>query len=73
MYQNSFNIQDHREIAEIVSQLNYPWIVTYDNVDEIISLYNFTEYQTYQLTYTVEKIFRNRSDVLSCKFKYQFR
>ena len=55
LYQNSFNIQDHREIGEIVSQLNYPWIVTYDNVDEIISLYNFTEYQTYQLTYTVEK------------------
>lgn len=55
LYQNSFNIQDHREIAEIVRELNYPWIVTYDNVDEIIGMYDFTNYQTYQLTYTVER------------------
>lgn len=55
LYQNYFTIQDHREIAEIVRELNYPWIVTYDNVDEIIRMYDFSNYQTYQLTYTVER------------------
>lgn len=55
LYQNYFTIQDHKEVAEIVRELNYPWIVTYDNVDEIIKMYDFTNYQTYQLTYTVER------------------
>lgn len=55
LYKNSFTDQDHREIAEIMRRLNYPWIVTYDNVGTIIEMYNFTTYQEYNLTYTVER------------------
>lgn len=55
LYQNAFNDRDHREIAAIVRDLNYPWIVTYDNVDDIVRMYDFTLHQTYQLSYTVER------------------
>ena len=55
LYRNSFDENDHREIAELVRHLQYPWIVTYDNVDDIIQMYNFSNYQEYQLTYTVER------------------
>lgn len=55
LYRNSFDEQDHQEIAELVRNLQYPWIVTYDDVDDIISMYNFSDYQEYHLTYTVER------------------
>ena len=55
LYRNSFKKNDHREIAELVRNLPYPWIVTYDNVDDIIQMYDFSERQEYQLTYTVER------------------
>lgn len=55
LYKNFFNEQDHIEIAEIVRELNYPWIVTYDNVDSIKDIYSFNQGIEYNLTYTVEK------------------
>ena len=55
LYRNSFDEHDHREVAELVRGLRYPWIVTYDNVDAIIQMYNFSNHQEYQLSYTVER------------------
>ena len=50
-----FTEQDHVEIAKIVKELNYPWVVTYDNVDEIKTIYSFNDGIEYELSYTVEK------------------
>ena len=55
LYKNFFTEQDHVEIAKIVKELNYPWVVTYDNVDEIKTIYSFNDGIEYELSYTVEK------------------
>lgn len=54
LYRNFFTHNDHMEIAEIVRNLAYPWVVTYDNVDSVIEMYNFTQHIEYNITYTVE-------------------
>lgn len=54
LYRNYFTHADHQEIANIVQNLEYPWIVTYDNVEPIIEMYNFANHNEYELSYTVE-------------------
>lgn len=54
LYRNFFNHNDHVEISRIVQNLRFPWIVTYDNVGEIIEMYNFSSYREYDLSYSLE-------------------
>lgn len=54
LYRNFFNHQDHLEIANIVKSLKYPWVVTYDNVQPIMEMYDFSKHIEYDLAYTVE-------------------
>ena len=49
-----------------MENLDYPWIVTYDNVDDIISIYEFCNLFEYNLTYTIEKKYKG-SEVLFYK------
>ena len=39
LYKNFFTGTDHKEIHDLIVQLHCPWIVTYDNVDEIKAIY----------------------------------
>lgn len=43
LYNNHYKKDDHAKIADIVKKLKGQWIVSYDNVPEIINLYNFVE------------------------------
>ena len=43
LYTNHYKSQDHAEIAECVSWLKGKWIVSYDNVPEIVNLYKFVK------------------------------
>lgn len=66
LYRNYFKKSDHEELAKKVENLDYPWIVTYDNVDDIISIYEFCNHFEYNLTYTIEKKYKG-SEVLFYK------
>lgn len=53
LYKNFLSPTDHKIIRDvIVEEINAPWIVTYDDVDEIRKLYNQFEIKTFDLTYS---------------------
>ena len=53
LYKNYFSYKDHKEIAQLVKQLQCPWMVTYDNVEEIIDLYSGYNCRYFDLNYSV--------------------
>ena len=53
LYKNFFSPMDHQEIFERISELNYPWLVTYDDVPEIREIYSSYAGKRYDLTYSL--------------------
>ncbi len=54
LYRNYFKHEDHLEIAALVQNLKYPWVVTYDNVEPVLEMYNFSKHKEYDINYSVE-------------------
>ena len=53
LYLNYYNDEDHRNIANMISQIiNSKWIVTYDSVSFIMELYNNFRQQKFELNYS---------------------
>lgn len=53
LYKNHFNHKDHLEISKLVRKIkNHYWILTYDNVPEILNIYNGIKYIEYSLNYS---------------------
>jgi DNA adenine methylase len=55
LYQNFYEHAHHVEIATRVDQLTVPWIVSYDAVPQILSLYSQVESRRYSLNYSAAK------------------
>ena len=53
LYTNFFTYKDHKRISGEIKKLNCPWVVTYDNVDKIIGLYNGYKCRVFDLNYSV--------------------
>ena len=53
LYTNFFTYEDHKRISQEIKKINCPWIVTYDNVDKIIELYNGYICKEFDLNYSV--------------------
>lgn len=53
LYKNFFTDKDHKEIYELICGLKCPWIVTYDNTDEIKSIYSKYSCWYFDLMYGV--------------------
>lgn len=53
LYTNFFTYEDHKRISQEIKKINCPWIVTYDNVDKIIELYDGYICKEFDLTYSV--------------------
>jgi DNA adenine methylase len=54
LYRNHYSPSDHAYIAQITKELTIPWITTYDNCEEIVSLYaetNMVEFSFYYSTH----------------------
>lgn len=55
LYFNSYISEDHINLsAELAKNENFNWLVTYDNCDEIISLYSNYRMSYLPMTYTVQ-------------------
>lgn len=52
LYRNHYNPEDHAHIANVVSKLQTPWIVTYDNCDEIRELYKNSKQYEFSFHYS---------------------
>ena len=52
LYDNHYLTSDHAALADVVRKLKLPWLVSYDNVPEIRTLYSEFRQQTYDLQYS---------------------
>lgn len=53
LYKNFFEHDDHQRIHDaIVECIDAPWIMTYDDVDEIVQIYSDFEKRRFNLTYS---------------------
>lgn len=53
LYLNYYNDDNHREIATVIKKLDrYKWIISYDNVEFITSLYSDFRQQIFELNYS---------------------
>lgn len=56
LYYNAFNHSDHVRLAELIqNELPGPWIVTYDDMPEIRSMYAFAPEVPYEIRYSLSK------------------
>jgi DNA adenine methylase len=53
LYENYYSHEDHVAIATLVSKINHPWVVSYDNVAPIRMLYKKYKSSEYKLSYSV--------------------
>lgn len=56
LYRNFYEHQDHQKIAKTLFSTKFrrPWLVSYDNVDQIRDMYRYAEERTYGLNYTAQ-------------------
>ncbi len=52
LYQDSYEAEDHEEIAGLVRSLESPWLVSYDTAQEIVDLYDGERELVYDLNYS---------------------
>jgi|LSQX01.3.fsa_nt_gb DNA adenine methylase len=52
LYRDSFTLEDHKYLAEIISACQFKWIVTYDECDFIKTLYKDFEYEIIPIPYS---------------------
>lgn len=57
LYRNYYEHDDHNGIAETLQNDNFqwPWVVSYDNVEEICSMYKSSKSLSYGLNYTAQR------------------
>lgn len=52
LYRNFYKESDHREIGQLVMNLNDPWVISYDNVSLVREIYKNYPELTYDLSYS---------------------
>ena len=65
LYKNSYRHNDHREISKTVPMLKQHWIITYDNVEPIKSLYSRYTPLEFKLTYSVNKKYKGKEILIA--------
>ena len=54
LYTNFYKKIDHRNLSKIIQNSNFPWIITYDNVNEIKSLYKQSKQLNFNINYSLQ-------------------
>lgn len=54
LYENYYSHDDHVAVARLVSNISHPWVVSYDNVEQIQNLYKKYKSIKYKLSYSVK-------------------
>lgn len=57
LYRNYYQHDDHAAIAKVLQRkgFKWPWIVSYDNVEEICAMYQLSRSLSYGLNYTAQR------------------
>lgn len=54
LYRNFYQHEDHVNIANTLKEISLPWVVSYDNVQEIRDIYHSYQTNDYSLNYTAQ-------------------
>lgn len=54
LYTSFYKPKDHESLSNVIQNLKMPWIVTYDNVPEIRSLYQKSRLHSFDVRYSVQ-------------------
>jgi len=65
LYQNHYEHADHAEIARLIRKIRQPWVVTYDNVPEIVSLYEKYPQAFFGLQYSAQSKYSGTEILIS--------
>lgn len=60
LYLNSYKPEDHIRLSNSILKVSKPWVLSYDNVPEIIQLYSSRNYFTYDLQYSAARNYKGR-------------
>jgi len=52
LYRNAYKGADHADVANAVRTLQHPWVVTYDNAEEVQHLYPWAKGGRFEIYYT---------------------
>ncbi|GHU07140.1 restriction endonuclease subunit M [Betaproteobacteria bacterium] len=57
LYRNYYEHEDHVAIAKVIQgkKFKWPWVVSYDNVEEICAMYRLSKSLSYGLNYTAQR------------------
>lgn len=57
LYRNFYKHDDHQAIAKTIQKKNFkfPWVVSYDNAEEICAMYELSKSLSYGLNYTAQR------------------
>ncbi len=66
LYTNFYEPKDHKSIAQLISDLKQHWIVSYDDVPEIRSLYKNYKSLSYKLHYTAQSKYQGKEILFFC-------
>jgi site-specific DNA-adenine methylase len=53
LYTNFYEHADHERLAGLIESLERPWVLTYDNADEIRKMYERFDQYLFSLNYSV--------------------
>ena len=61
LYMNSFTDEDHRDLARCLADAQSGrWLLTYDDVDEVESLYRQFRRERFSLSYSAHRVTRGK-------------
>ena len=56
LYMNHYHNAEHKELFDILNKAKFSWLLSYDDVNEIRSMYKMYELYNFQLPYTVNQV-----------------
>lgn len=61
LYLNAYKKTDHARISEVIQQeIKHKWVLSYDGVPDIVSLYKNRRHFFYDLQYTAAKVYKGK-------------
>tara|TARA_A100001391_G_scaffold204946_2_gene202675 strand:- start:2091 stop:2924 length:834 start_codon:yes stop_codon:yes gene_type:complete len=68
LYRNFYNPDDHQKIAKSVSKIKTPWIVTYDNCEQIREIYKKQKTEDFSLIYSTHSKRPRATEIMVYKY-----
>lgn len=61
LYLNAYKKNDHARISEVIqNEINHKWVLSYDGVPDIVSLYKNRRHFFYDLQYTAARVYKGK-------------